>query len=177
MTRPPAQLRPTRCGHVACCSATSQVSPCRSVDERGFVAGAESLVFGTLILLLGTLVILNAWVVLDTRFAAAAAAREAVRAVVEAPPGSDLDDAAITAAATAFAGHGRDPDDLDVIWLGGADGPAQVRCGEVRFRVETDVGVVVIPRWESRPSFTVSAVHAELVEPYRAGVEASVCEP
>jgi hypothetical protein len=146
-------------------------------DEAGFAAGAESLVFGTLVFVLGTIMVLNAWSALDARFATSAAAREAVRAVVAAPPEADLESAAWSAAATAFAGHGRDPAELEVTWLGASATPAQVRCGEVRFRVESTVPVVAIPRWGSRLAFQVSAVHAELVEPYRAGVVGSVCEP
>lgn len=146
-------------------------------EEAGFAAGAESLIFGTLVFLLGTIVVLNAWSALDARFATAAAAREAVRAVVGAPPDADLDAAAWAAAATAFAGHGRDPGDLEVAWLGATAAPEQVRCGEVRFRVETTVPVLAVPRWGRGAAFQVSATHAELIEPYRAGVAASVCEP
>jgi len=145
-------------------------------SEGGFVAGAESLIFGVLIFVFGTIMVLNAWSALDARFAAAAAAREAVRAVVDAPNDADLVQVANSAAATAFAGHGRDPADLEVVWVGDADGPERARCGEVRFRVETTVDVVLLPRWSSPPSFQVSALHAELIESYRAGIDATVCE-
>ena len=147
-----------------------------SPSEDGFVAGAESLVFGVLIFVLGTIMVLNAWSALDARFAAAAAAREAVRAVVDAPHDADLVQVADSAAEIAFAGHGRDPDDLEVVWVGDPAGPQRARCGEVRFRVETAVDVVLLPRWNSPPSFRVSALHAELIESYRAGIEESVCE-
>lgn len=145
-------------------------------SEGGFVAGAESLIFGVVIFVLGTIVVLNAWSALDARFAAAAAARDAVRAVVQAPAGSDLAAVAESAAVAAFAGHGREPAGLEVIWIGDGDGPQRARCGEVRFRVETTVDVVLLPRWSSPPSFQVSALHAELVESYRAGIDATVCE-
>lgn len=146
-------------------------------SEDGFVAGAESLIFGVVIFVLGTIVVLNAWSALDARFAAAGAAREAVRAVVDASEGADLAEVANSAAVDAFAGHGRDPAGLEVVWVGDADGPERARCGEVRFRVETTVDVVLLPRWNSPPSFQVSALHAELIESYREGIEASVCEP
>jgi hypothetical protein len=145
--------------------------------ESGFVAGGEALIFGMLIFVLGTIVVLNAWTVLDARFAASAAAREAVRAVVEAPIGADLDQAAIAAAGMAFEGHGRDPADLEVIWAGATEDPVQARCAEIRFRVETQVDVLVVPRFGTRSAFRVSAVHAELIEPYRSGLEGSVCSP
>lgn len=125
----------------------------------------------------GTILVLNAWAALDARFATAAAAREAVRAVVDAAPDADLVEVAEQAAATAFAGHGRDPGDLEVVWTGPSDAPELLRCGEVRFRVETTVWALILPRWESPPSFRVSAEHAELVESYRAGIEASACAP
>lgn len=145
--------------------------------EAGFVAGSEALIFGVLILLSATIVILNAWAALDARFATAAAAREAVRAVVMAPSDADLLAVATDAAAEAFTGHGRDPYDLEVVWAGAGDAPARVRCGEVRFRVATSVPVLLVPRWRQPPTFEVSAVHAEVVERYRAGIAASVCAP
>jgi hypothetical protein len=175
--RPPDTAPKRRAGPAPGCGERRSSVTRRSCNQAGFVAGAESLIFGTLVFVLGTIVVMNAWSALDARFATSAAAREAVRAVVVAPPDADLSEVAWTAAAAALAGHGRDPGDLEVTWLGPTPGPEQVRCGEVRFRVETTVPVLAIPRWGSGAGFQVSAVHAELIEPYRAGVAASVCEP
>jgi len=147
----------------------------RATHEEGFVAGAEALIFGLLILLLATFVVLNAWVALDTRFAVAGAARDAVRAVVTAPVGADLGEVAITAATGAFAAQGRDLAHLEVEWLGGGGPPAQARCAEVRLQVRTVVDVVAVPRWTDRSSYRVAAEHAERIEPFRSGLEASVC--
>ncbi len=144
--------------------------------SAGFVAGSEALVFG-LLLVLATIVVLNAWSAIDARFATAAAAREAVRAVVDAPLGADLDTAAVGAAREAFAGYGREPGDLEVVWDGEPPGPQQARCAEVRFRVHATVDVVAVPRWGDRPSYRVVAVHTERIDPFRSGLEGSTCAP
>ena len=54
-------------------------------DDRGQVAGIEVLPFGFLVLVAGTLLVVNAWAVVDAKFAVDAAVREAARAYVEAP--------------------------------------------------------------------------------------------
>lgn len=144
--------------------------------RAGFVAGAEALIFGLLILVLGTLVVLNAWTALDARFAVAGAARDAVRAAVMAPPDVDLDRVATDAAAAAYAAVGRDPGRLELTWLDGGQPPAQARCAEVRLQVRTQVDVIAIPRWLSRGGYAVVAEHGERIEPFRSGLEASVCD-
>ena len=47
--------------------------------EQGFVAGGEVLPFGVLIFVLGTLLLVNAWAVIDAKFAVSSASREAAR--------------------------------------------------------------------------------------------------
>ena len=145
-------------------------------DERAFAAGAEALIFGALVFVLGTIIILNAWSVVDAKFATSAAAREAVRAVVEAEVGSDLQATADRAAAAAFQGHGREPADVTVVWDGDELGVVQARCAEVRYRATTAVGVMAIPRFSNQVGFTVTAVYSELIDPFRSGLQESVCE-
>lgn len=144
-------------------------------DTRGFVAGAEALLFGLLVLVFGTLVVLNAWTALDARLALAGTAREAVRAAVTAPPGADLDRVATDAAVAAAAAQGRDPDALQLVWLDGGQPPVQARCAAVRLQVRTTVEVVAVPRWLTRGGYRVTAEHGERIEPFRSGLESSVC--
>lgn len=145
-------------------------------DERGFAAGAEALIFGVLVFVLGTIIVLNAWSVVDAKFATSAAAREAVRAVAEAEVGADLQATADQAAAQAFQGHGREPADVTVVWDGADLGVVQARCAEVRYRATTTVGVMAIPRFANQVSFTVTSVYSELIDPFRSGLQESVCE-
>jgi hypothetical protein len=138
-------------------------------DESGFAGGAEALVFGVLIFVVGTLLVLNAWAVIDAKFATSAAAREAVRAAVETPVGADPDARARLAAADAIRGHGLDPDGATLVahWT-----PELRRCAEVVYEVRTRVPALILPGIERRRTgFEVTAVHRELVDPYRSGLE------
>ncbi len=145
-------------------------------DEQGLAAGAEALIFGVLVFVIGTIIILNAWSVVDAKFATSSAAREAVRAAVEAPPGADLDATAETAAAAAFEGYGRDPTKVSVLWDGTGSGAVQARCAPVQYRVTTTVGVMMVPRLSNRLTFDVSSVYSELIDPFRSGLQESACD-
>ncbi len=72
------------------------------------MGGIEALLFGVLVLVLGTLVVANAWGVIDAKVAAAGAAREATRAFVQTPAGSDPATVAQAAAVRAIQGQGRE---------------------------------------------------------------------
>ena len=79
--------------------------------RRGQVGGIEVLPFGLLTFVVGTLLVANAWGVVDAKLAVTSAAREAVRAYVEAPDQASTALAVADAAAReAVAGHGRNPD-------------------------------------------------------------------
>jgi hypothetical protein len=141
----------------------------RWTDERGFAGGAEALVFGVLIFVLGTLLVVNAWAVVDAKFATSAAAREAVRAAVETPAGGDPESRARVAAAEALAGHGVDVDRATVTssWGGRLE-----RCAEVVYEVRLRVPALVLPGIDRRRTgFDVSATHREVIDPYRSGLE------
>jgi hypothetical protein len=60
------------------------------------MAGIEALPFGFLVLVAGSLLLANAWAVVDAKFAASAAAREAVRVYVESGSQLDADLVALT---------------------------------------------------------------------------------
>ncbi|MFA9446292.1 hypothetical protein [Egicoccus sp. AB-alg6-2] len=135
-------------------------------NEQGFVAGLEALAFGVLIFVLGTLVVVNAWAVVDTKFAASAAAREAVRAAVEAPVDADQSLVAAVAARQALEGHGVDAEARLMPLLLGLE-----RCQEVAFEVRIEVPALVLPGLSTRLApFEVVAAHREVVDPYRSGL-------
>jgi hypothetical protein len=133
----------------------------------------EVLPFGLLVFVAGTLLLVNIWGVVDTKFAADAAAREAARWVVESagramPPDAVRSGAAQVARAT-MADHGRgQPVQVGV----GPSGTAFERCDRVTVEVETSVPALRLPFLGGfgRP-FAVRATHSELVDPTRSGVE------
>ncbi|MGH9131612.1 MAG: hypothetical protein ACRDWV_08065 [Acidimicrobiales bacterium] len=137
----------------------------RGRGEAGQVGGLYALVFGVLIFVLGTLVIVNAWGVLDSKFAASAAATGAARAFVQVPaqnPGG----AARAAADQAIIGSGRSLSRMTLALSGNA-----TRCGEVVAEVKYRVPVLSVPLlggWGN--GFTVSATQSELLDPYRSGL-------
>ena len=139
------------------------------MNERGFAGGFEVLPFGLLLFVSGTLVLTNGWAVIDAKLAAAAAAREAVRAYVESPTEAGAVDAARRAANDAIDGHGRDPLRASIEF---ALGPDFRRCAPntvvVRYRVPT-LRVPFVGAFGSGVIET-SARHTEIVDPYRTGL-------
>ena len=140
--------------------------------DRGQVAGIEALPFGLLIFVAGTLLLVNIWGVVDTKFAADAAAREAARYVVESA-GLDVDPAAVRAGAEAaadrtFADHGKRADLRVEI---GPPGSTFERCERVRVQVSSSVPAIRLPFFGGYgDAFDIIATHSELVDPTRAGV-------
>jgi hypothetical protein len=143
-------------------------------DESGLAAGAEALVFGVLVFVFGTLLVLNAWAVIDTKFATSAAAREAVRAAVEAPAGSDgggMHARAQAAAAATIDGHGIAATRMT---LTPTTAIVQTRCAPVGFRVSVHVPATIVPGWNQSAGVTVTSTYAEVVDPYRSGLSGEV---
>lgn len=136
----------------------------------GFVAGLEALAFGVLVLVVGTLVVVNAWAVIDARFATSAAAREAVRAVAAAPElgltETQLEQQARSAAAQALAAHGYEHEPE-------LTGPPlrQARCATVEVTVSLDIVPTILPWVSQPPTYRVASTHTEVVDPFRAGLE------
>lgn len=139
----------------------------RSRDESGQMAGMETLPLGLLVFVVAVLLVANAWAVIDAKVAVSAAAREATRAYVEAPAGSDPVQLAEEAARRAFEGAGRDAARLELVPLEGRF----TRCHRVRFEARYQVAAVSVP-WVGGygRGFTASARHTELVDPFRTGV-------
>ncbi|MBW8826116.1 MAG: hypothetical protein JF603_07185 [Acidobacteria bacterium] len=134
--------------------------------EDGFVGGFEALPFGFLVLVAGTLLLVNAWAVIDANLAASAAAREAVRAFVESGADDAARTSALSAAADALTGQGKDPDRMALRWSGGS-----ARCEPVTATVTYEVPTIAVP-WIGAfgRMITTSAHHTEIVDPYRGGL-------
>jgi len=66
-------------------------TPSKWQSERGQIGGFEVLPFGLLLFVSAMLVITNAWAVVDSKFAASSAAREATRAYTESISQTDAD--------------------------------------------------------------------------------------
>jgi hypothetical protein len=144
----------------------------RRQGDRGQVAGIEALPFGLLIFTAGVLLLVNIWGVVDTKFAADSAAREATRHVVEVAR-LDIDGHTLVAGATAaaertFADHGKHPAlTVDVT----AENDGFQRCSRVQVRVTTSVPAIRLPFFGGfGEAFDIVATHSELVDPTRSGV-------
>lgn len=143
-------------------------------DDRGQVAGLEALPFGVLIFVVGSLLVANAWAVIDAKLAVVAAAREGVRTYVEAPDQAAARLGARRAAQEAIDGHGRSPERLE---LEVDDAAGFNRCARVEVTARYPVPALTLP-WIGGfgEGFTVQATQAELVDPFRSGLEgAAAC--
>lgn len=138
--------------------------------EAGFTAGLEALAFGVLVFVFGTLLVVNAWAVVDAKFATSAAAREAVRAVVQtADPAvgtGQLRARATSAARQAFEAHGYTA--VPVLTDTRLD---LSRCATVAVTVELEVAATVVPGLVSPASYPVRSSYAEVVDPFRSGLD------
>ena len=134
-------------------------------------AGMEVIPFGVLTFVVGALMVANAWAVIDAKMAVSAAAREATPAFVEAPVDGDPLALADAAARSAIAGAGRDPEGLALTPMEAVF----ARCETVRFETSYRIPAVQVP-WVGGfgSGFTVTARHAEVVDPYRSGVPRTV---
>ena len=146
------------------------------MNERGFVGGFEVLPFGLLVFIAGTLLLTNAWAVYDAKVAASAAAREAVRAYVEADDGEDADALARQAGLDAITGHGRDPARAEIEW---AVGPDFRRCALNTVVVHYRVPTLTVPFIGAFGDGVVqtSGRHSEVVDPYRSGLSVDGFDP
>ena len=140
-------------------------------DERAFVGGFEALPFGFLVFVAGSLLLVNAWAVFDCHLAASAAAREAVRAFVEAPgtgSSGEARAAGTDAAEDALRGHGKDVARMDLTWAGDVLERCRAVTATVRYRVPT----IAVP-WLGAFGggvLTTEAHHSEVVDPLRSGL-------
>jgi len=138
-------------------------------NEAGQVGGLEGLTFGVLVFVFGTLVVANAWGVVDAKMAATAAAREAARTYVEAASARDAGADAEDAGYDAIIAHGRRRERALVERV---DGGAFARCERVTIQVTYRVPLIAVPLLgQAGDGLTVTARHAEVVDPYRSGLD------
>jgi hypothetical protein len=135
--------------------------------ESGFAGGLEGLLFGLLLFVVGTLLVAAAWAAVDTKFAVDAAARQAVRSYVEAADSAVAGPQAQEAAVATLAGYGHSGSAASVRVIEGSF----ARCTRVTIQVSEPSPMLVLP-WIGRVGSAgrVSAVHSELVDPFRSGL-------
>lgn len=128
----------------------------------------EVLPLGVLVLVVGTLLLANAWAVVDAHLAAGEAAREAVRAVAEAPDAATAAAAASRRGREAAAGLGRDPERFTIDLA--LDRPFG-RCARATVTAATWVPAISLP-WIGGfgRRFEVRASATEIVDPLREGL-------
>ena len=135
--------------------------------ERAAVGGVEVLPFAVLIFVFGTLLLVNAWGVIDAKFAVTSASREATRTLAESSDAGPGDAAARRAAEDAIAAYGRDPGRLE---LSGPTG-SLVRCGTVSYTATYPVPAIRIPVIGGfGRAFDVTATHSSRVDALRSGL-------
>lgn len=150
--------------------------------EDGVVAGGEALLVGVLVFVTGTLLLVSMWTVVDAKIAVEAAAREATRAVVEAPAavlaaGATGDETALglarTAALAAVTAQRGAPDSsvgswsLDTVTVSGR----YERCGTIQSTVRVTIDTPRLPFVGRRlTAGVIEGTHLERIEPYRAGL-------
>ncbi len=136
-------------------------------EQHGFVAGSEALIFGVLLFVGGSLVLLNAWRVIDARFAVSTAARAATHAAVVAPLDSAPEVRGRDAGIAAFEAAGYDRDQLELT----VEAPVALeRCREVRFNAVAEVEPVGAPAFGWVHPIRVSASHTQVVDAHRSGL-------
>lgn len=143
----------------------------RGCGDSGQVAGVEVLPFGLLMFIIGLLLVANAWAVVDANLATTTAAREGVRAFVEAPVAAEAQDRAVAAAAAAIVGYGRSPFStrVDVATIGDR---GWQRCSRAVVTVHHEVPLLTLPFIGGfGHAFDVVARQSEVVDPFRDGVE------
>lgn len=140
---------------------------CRDV---GMVGGLEVLPFGCLTFVVGALLVSNAWAVVDTKYMVTSAAREAVRANVEAPDERTARERARARADEVVRAHGRDPHDV-VVDISYERRREWSRCARAVATVRSRVPALRL-RWIGGFGhvFDVSARHSEIVDPFRSGL-------
>lgn len=141
-------------------------------DDRGQLAGGEAIPFGILVFVVGALLIVNAWAVVDAKFAVDAAAQAAVRDFTESV--ADTSDDALAdaerAGRAAFAASGRDAERVTIAVVEPLPERLE-RCQLVTFVASHTVPAISLPFIGGYgDGFTVTASHTRVVDPLRSGV-------
>ncbi len=159
----PGPVRAQRSNHARAPRLPARLAR-RIAAQDGLSAGAEVLVFGTMIFFVGFLLVINTWNIIDADMAVTAAAREAARTYVESDSSAAAAAEANQAAADALTSLGRDqPHTVSI------DG-GLTRCERVTATVVMAVDPVRMPGGFFDDIVQVRSSHTELVDPYRSGL-------
>lgn len=142
----------------------------RARGERGAIGGIEMLPLGVLVFVGGLLLVANLWAVIDGHLMAAAAARQAVRAYVEADDGVSATAAGQEAARRSAQAYGVDPDAVTVGWDDG--GQSFGRCTRIVADVDYEVRAFILG---PVGTFGIHASASEVVDPHRDGLTGAGC--
>ena len=145
--------------------------PRRRLRGETGAGGAEVIPLALLTFVIALLVIVNAWSVVDADLATTSAAREGVRAFVEAPDEATGLADATAAASGAIAGHGRSTvaTTVSVAYIGDA---GFARCGRVTVTVRHRMPTVRIPIIGGfGHGFDAVATDSEVIDPWRGGLD------
>ena len=141
-------------------------------SERGQIGGFEVLPFGLLLFVSAMLLVANAWAVVDAKFAASSAAREATRSYAESASQAAADGSIETRAHEALAAYGRDGDRVEIR----VDAEPFGRCSRVTVEVSYRVPALTVPFIGGFGSgITARSRHSEVVDPYRSGLPEGGC--
>ncbi len=144
----------------------------RRRGDGGQVGGMEVLPFGFLLFVSATLLIANAWGVIDAKLAVTAAAREGVRAYVEAADPVSGARSAVRRAGETLAAYGRGGSRA-AVGSPVLDGGFR-RCGRVSLTVSYDLPVIAVPFIGGLGRLQpVASTFSEVVDPYRSGLPVS----
>lgn len=142
----------------------------RGHGDAGQVGGIEVLPFGFLTFVSATLLFVNAWGVIDAKFAVTSAARESVRAFIEADTVADATTAAARRGTDTLEAYGRSGERATV----GAprlDDPFG-RCVRVSITVSYELPMISVPFIGGFGSATpVESTHSALIDPFRSGID------
>lgn len=152
-------------------TAASSNTVRRLRGESGQVGGIEAIPFGVLTFVIAMLVVANVWGVVDARLATSSAARDAVRAFVEAPDEWTAHVRADSAARDALNGQGRSAANSSVE-ITYADGRGWGRCSRVTVTVHHPMHAIRVPLIGGLGGgFDVASSQTEVIDPYRSGLD------
>lgn len=133
-------------------------------DQRGVLAGADGVLFATLILLAGSLAVLNIWAIIDTRTALDAAAREYLRSYTEQTSPADALAAGRAAAESVLVARGGP---IRSLRIEPPDAATFGPCQPSAVAIEAEVPGARLPFLDDLGSRRVRVTHLELVDPHR----------
>lgn len=143
------------------------------------LGGLDALALGALVFVTATLLVINVWSVVDTRMALTAAAREAVRDLVDV---ADADiavaqDRAAARALETLAQHGRPTAVLDQVSVAITAPSLTLRCSPITVAVTAPARMIGLPfvGGFTDGHLDVTVAHTEILDSLRSGLEGLAC--